>query len=253
MDKKIIILLETATDSCSAALADGEKIVAEKYANVPKAHATLLARFVDEILKENKLTAADCAAVAVSEGPGSYTGLRVGASLAKGLCYGANLPLIGVSTLAAIAQCAMDNQQLHKAMQGRAAIISSSADYLIVPMIDAGRMEVYTAVFNSAGEQLTKTESKILTPDSFSKELQGHPVLFTGNGAEKFQKMLKAANESSPVVNFKNAFFSEQLPHATGLRIQAFKALQAQDFKDRAYFQPSYLKDFIPGKPKKLL
>lgn len=253
MSKNIIILLETATDSCSVALADGEITVAEKYANVPKAHATLLARFVEDILKENNLAVADCAAVAVSEGPGSYTGLRVGASLAKGLCYGANLPLIGVSTLAAIAQCAMDNQQLHKAMQGRAAIISGNSDYLIVPMIDAGRMEVYTSVFNSRGEEQTKTESKILSPDSFSKELEDNAVLFSGNGAWKFQKMLGNANETSSVVNFKNAFFSEQLPHATGLRIKAFKALQARDFKDRAYFQPFYLKDFIPGKPKKLL
>lgn len=249
MKNSIIILLETATDSCSAALADGERMIAEKYANVPKAHATLLARFTEEILKENNLTAQDCAAVAVSEGPGSYTGLRVGASLAKGICYGANLPLIGVNTLAVIAQCAIDNEQSHKAMQGRA-----DGDYLIVPMIDAGRMEVYTASFNSKGDELSKTESKILTPDSFSKELSREAVLFTGNGAGKFQKMLMAADaEGKSVGNLKNAFFSEQLPHAGGLRIQAFKALQKQDFRDRAYFQPFYLKDFIPGKPKKLL
>lgn len=248
---RIIILLETATDSCSAALSDGEKIIAEKYADVPKAHATLLARFTEDILNDNNLKASDCAAVAVSEGPGSYTGLRVGASLAKGICYGADLPLIGVGTPAVIAQCALDNAFIAPLLKALAD------DFYIVPMIDAGRMEVYTALFNSDGEQLTKTDSVILDSESFKKEIGEKPVLFTGNGAAKFKKLLSDfyGDKDGSCGNsyLKNVRFAEQLPHASGLRVQAFKALQNKDFRDRAYFQPFYLKDFIPGKPKKLL
>ena len=131
-ENNLILSLETATESCSVALSAGEKLIAEKYINQPKAHAALLAKYIREILLENGLEVRDCAAIAVSEGPGSYTGLRVGVSCAKGLCYGAEKPLIAVGTLAVIAQCAIDN--------GFAG--GEHPDSLIVPMIDARRMEV---------------------------------------------------------------------------------------------------------------
>lgn len=231
--KNYILLLETATDSCSVALADNGEIVAEKYINQPKAHASLLARYISDILEENGITMADCSAVAVSKGPGSYTGLRVGVSCAKGLCYGAGKPLISVCTLATIAQMAMDNN-----------LYGKEGEYTIVPMIDARRMEVYTANFNSAGEQLTPVEAKILDENSYAAELAAGPVLFTGNGAEKFKEL---------VGNNPNAFFAPQEPHAAGMRVIAARKLQAGDFEDNAYFEPFYLKDFIAGKPKKLL
>lgn len=233
MEKKYILLLETATDSCSVALADNNTIVAEKYINQPKAHASLLARYICDILQENNLTMEDCSAVAVSKGPGSYTGLRVGVSCAKGLCYGASKPLISVCTLATIAQMALDNK-----------LYSGEVDFLIVPMIDARRMEVYTANFNSKGEQLTPVEAKILDETSYAAELATGPVLFTGNGAEKFKEL---------VGENPNAYFAPQEPHAAGMRVIAANKLEAGEFEDNAYFEPFYLKDFVAGKPKKLL
>ena len=233
MEKKYILLLETATDSCSVALADNNTIVAEKYINQPKAHASLLGRYICDILEENNLTMEDCSAVAVSKGPGSYTGLRVGVSCAKGLCYGASKPLISVCTLATIAQMALDNK-----------LYSGEGDFLIVPMIDARRMEVYTANFNSKGEQFTPVEAKILDETSYAAELAAGPVLFTGNGAEKFKEL---------VGENPNAFFAPQEPHAAGMRVIAANKLEAGEFEDNAYFEPFYLKDFVAGKPKKLL
>ena len=229
--ENIILLLETATESCSVALSSGNKIIAEKYINEPKSHASLLAKYTQDILVENNITIQDCSAVAVSEGPGSYTGLRVGVSCAKGVCYGANKPLIAVGTLDTIAQCAIDNG------------LTDDDTYLIVPMIDARRMEVYTASFNSKGEAISKTEAVILNEDSFKEELEKGKVLFTGNGAEKFKTL----------VNHPNAIFAEQLPHATGMRVIAAECLNKKEFKDAAYFEPFYLKDFVAGKPKKLL
>lgn len=231
--KNYILLLETATDSCSVALAENDVIVAEKYINQPKAHASLLARYICDILEENGITMDNCSAVAVSKGPGSYTGLRVGVSCAKGLCYGVSKPLISVCTLATIAQMAIDNK-----LYGR------EGEYTIVPMIDARRMEVYTANFNSKGEQLTTVEAKILDETSYAAELAAGPVLFTGNGAEKFKGL---------VGDNPNAFFAPQEPHAAGMRAIAARKLQEGEFEDNAYFEPFYLKDFIAGKPKKLL
>lgn len=233
MEKKYILLLETATDSCSVALSENSNIIAEKYINQPKAHASLLARYICDILQENNLTMEDCSAVAVSKGPGSYTGLRVGVSCAKGLCYGASKPLISVCTLATIAQMALDNN-----------LYTGEGDFLIVPMIDARRMEVYTANFNSKGEQLTPVEAKILDETSYAAELAAGPVLFTGNGAEKFKEL---------VGDNPNAFFAPQEPHAAGMRVIAANRLEAGEFEDNAYFEPFYLKDFVAGKPKKLL
>ena len=233
MEKKYILLLETATDSCSVALSENSNIIAEKYINQPKAHASLLVRYICDILEENNLTMEDCSAVAVSKGPGSYTGLRVGVSCAKGLCSGASKPLISVCTLATIAQMALDNN-----------LYTGEGDFLIVPMIDARRMEVYTANFNSKGEQLTPVEAKILDETSYAAELAAGPVLFTGNGAEKFKEL---------VGDNPNAFFAPQEPHAAGMRVIAANKLEAEEFEDNAYFEPFYLKDFVAGKPKKLL
>lgn len=228
-----ILLLETATDSCSVALTKGNEIIAEKYINQPKAHASLLARYICDILEENNLKMDDCSGVAVSKGPGSYTGLRVGVSCAKGLCYGSGKPLISVCTLATIAQMAIDNK-----------LYTGEGDFLIVPMIDARRMEVYTANFNSKGEQLTDVEAKILDENSYASELAAGPVLFTGNGAEKFKDL---------VGGNPNAYFAPQEPHASGMRVIAAGKLKKGEFEDNAYFEPFYLKDFVAGKPKKLL
>ena len=230
---KYVLLIETATDSCSVALAKNSEIISEKFINEPKAHASVIGGYVTDILAENSISMADCSAVAVSKGPGSYTGLRVGVSIAKGLCYGAGKPLISVCTLATIAQMALDNN-----------LYTGEGDFTIIPMIDARRMEVYTANFNSKGEQLIPVEAKILDENSYAAELAAGPVLFTGNGAEKFKEL---------VGNNPNAYFAPQAPHATGMRVIASAKLEAGEFEDNAYFEPFYLKDFVAGKPKKLL
>ena len=230
---KYVLLIETATDSCSVALTKNSEIISEKFINEPKAHASVIGGYVTDILAENSISMADCSAVAVSKGPGSYTGLRVGVSIAKGLCYGAGKPLISVCTLATIAQMALDNN-----------LYTGEGDFTIIPMIDARRMEVYTANFNSKGEQLTPVEAKILDENSYAAELAAGPVLFTGNGAEKFKEL---------VGNNPNAYFAPQAPHATGMRVIASAKLETGEFEDNAYFEPFYLKDFVAGKPKKLL
>lgn len=229
----LFLLIETATECCSVALSRGESLINEKYINSPKVHASILAPFIRDILVENKLSISELNAVAVSEGPGSYTGLRVGASCAKGICFGSNIPLIGVSTLAAIAQMVIDSK-----------IMDAKEEYIIAPMIDAGRMEVYTAIFSSKGKQITNTSAMILDENSFSNELNKCKVIFTGNGAQKFFPLVSA----NP-----NAILQANTPHASGLRVRANEIYSNGEFKDSAYFEPFYLKDFIPGKPKKIL
>lgn len=233
MEHEFILLIETAAEACSVALSDRGRIVVEKYTDIPKSHASAIAVFIESIFKETGISAGDLSAVAVSEGPGSYTGLRVGVSCAKGLCYGADIPLIAVNTLEAIAQCAIDNA------------LVEDASY-IVPMIDARRMEVYTATFTRECKMTSPSTALVLAPESFSRELSEGKVLFTGNGAEKFMNLIP--EESRP-----NVLFAPQLPHASGLRVRAHESLQKKEFENCAYFEPFYLKDFIAGKPKNLL
>lgn len=233
-DSCYLILLESATDSCSVALANGEDLVDEKYLNIPKIHDKMMASLVERILKENHLSVSDCKAVAISGGPGSYMGLRISSSIAKGLAYGASINLISVNTLSVIAQCAVDNHFI-------------TDQEKIVVMLDAGRMEVYCATYDLELNQLSRTNSLILTPESFAKELSKEKILFTGNGIAKFEKILRGEK------GYENATFKEQLPHASGIRREAFKAVKNSKYESIAYYEPFYLKDFIPGKPKKLL
>lgn len=233
MKQEYILLIETSTEACSAALSKGEEIIMERYTEVPKSHASVIGTFIKEILEQSCISPEELCAVAVSKGPGSYTGLRVGVSCAKGLCYGAEIPLIGVNTLEVIAQCAIDN--------GLGADVSH-----IVPMIDARRMEVYTATYSPNCRETARTRAMVLEPDSFRSELERGKVLFTGSGAEKYRDLI-------PQQLRNNALFAPQMPHASGLRKSAFERLQKKKFEDCAYFEPFYLKNFVAGKPKKLL
>ena len=232
---KYILLIESATDTCSAALSDGPALIAQKVCSIGKCHDTILAPLTESILSENSLKAKDLSAVAVSQGPGSYMGLRIGVSLAKGIAYAGKTALIGINTLASIAQCATET--------------SGGGFKYIVPMIDAGRMEVYTAVFSQDLSQISETEAKILDPESFRSLTEEGKVLFAGNGAPKFGKLL----EDSFGTLSENATILDQAPLASGLRIAACNALEKGNLADLAYFQPFYLKEFIPGKQKKLL
>ena len=217
-----ILLLETSTRMLSVALAQDSKVVVQRVCEEPRQQASLTAPLVKEVLDAAGVSLKECDAVAVSSGPGSYTGLRVGVSTAKGLCFGAGLPLISVGTLDILAAGDPCHAERREAS-------------FIVPMIDARRMEVYTAVYSPAGERLTPIEAVVVSADSFAKELAAGPVLFIGDGALKCREVL-----TSP-----NARFVEAWPMAANMAPLAEAAFRDGRFEDLAYFEPFYLKDFV--------
>ena len=247
-----IILIETSTALCSVALAKDGRIVAYKESETPRAQASLTAPFVKDILDAQVLGVRDCDAVCVSKGPGSYTGLRVGVSTAKGLCFGAGIPLIAVGTLDTLVYQAADE-----------GLLPEGCRY-VVPMVDARRMEVYTAVFTPDGRQLTETRPQVIEslsqvigtrqpsspadpaagiPIAVADLLAEGPVLFIGDGAGKCREVLA----------HPNAYFSQCCPKASAMLRPAFAAWDARRFEDTAYFEPFYLKDFIATVPRKKL
>jgi tRNA threonylcarbamoyladenosine biosynthesis protein TsaB len=218
----VILCIETATTNCSVAIGKKGKLLAlkEDYSS-NYSHAERLHLYIEEILKENGLTTRDLSAIAVSKGPGSYTGLRIGVSAAKGLCFALDLPLISVPTLKTLALQVKQNKE-----------------GFIIPLLDARRMEVYTAGFNSENRKVFDTRAQILTPESFLKYLENADVTFIGSGVEKFRK----------ICNHPNATFIEgKLPSAGEMVGLAEAKFQKQKFEDVAYFEPYYLKDFVAG------
>lgn len=235
-----IILIETSTALCSTALAEDGTITSYRESSAPKAHASLTAVFVQEMMAERGLTLADCDAVCVSMGPGSYTGLRVGVSTAKGLCFGSGKPLLAVGTLDTLVAQAADEE----GAEGGADAAGRAGQYrYIIPMIDARRMEVYAAVFESDGRQITETAPVIVDETSFAKELEDGPVLFIGDGAGK----------CADVIKHPNANFCQCHPKASAMLSPALEAFRKGDFKDVAYFEPFYLKEFVATVSKKKL
>ena len=222
-----IILIETSTALCSAALAENGAITAYKESSAPKAHASLTAVFIQDMLAERGITLADCDAVCVSKGPGSYTGLRVGVSTAKGLCFGSQKPLLAVGTLdTLVAQAAEEAADVK----------------FIIPMIDARRMEVYTAVFEN-GQQITETAPAIIDENSFAEYLEQGVCLFIGDGAGK----------CADVIKHPNATFCQCHPKASSMLSPALEAYKEKRFEDVAYFEPFYLKEFVATVSKKKL
>ena len=217
-----IIAIETSTEVCSVALSQDGKVLWHKEHLEGMTHATLLAPFLQEMqsfMNEKNLVAD---AVAVSSGPGSYTGLRIGVSTAKGLCYGANLPLLAIDTLKLMAVAAQERVK--------------DDDALLCPMIDARRMEVYTAFFNQKLEKVKETSADIITADSYKDQLDQKVIYFFGNGSGKCKGTL----------THKNARFVEGIiPLASHIASLAEEAFAKKDFKDVAYFEPAYLKEFI--------
>ncbi len=230
-----LILIETSTALCSAALAENGEIVSYRESSAPKAHASLTAVFISDILAERGLTLADCDAVCVSMGPGSYTGLRVGVSTAKGLCFGSGKPLLAVGTLDTLVA------------QTRNVIPDLIRDLpemkYIIPMVDARRMEVYAAVFTPEGQQLTETAPVIVDETSFATYLEEGPVLFIGDGAGK----------CADVIRHPNARFIQCHPKASAMLAPAVKAYKEKRFEDVAYFEPFYLKEFVATVSRKKL
>lgn len=226
-----IILIETSTALCSTALAIDGRTVCYKESETPRAQAALTAPFVKEMLDSQGLAVKDCDAVCVSAGPGSFTGLRVGVSTAKGLCFAAGIPLVSVGTLETLAFQAIAD-----------GLLPDGCKY-IIPMIDARRMEVYTAVFSASGERLTEIEPRIIDPESFADELGQGPVLFIGDGAGK----------CSDVLAHPGASFVQTCPRADAMLAPATREFEAGHFQDTAYFEPFYLKDFVATVSKKKL
>ena len=216
-----ILCLETATTNCSVALSiDGEIVAIREENDRNYSHAEKLHLFIDEVLKEANFDKNKLDAIAISKGPGSYTGLRIGVSAAKGLCYALDIPLISTPTLEVLAQ------QIE------------CEDCFIIPLLDARRMEVYSAVFNSEKKQLRETKAEIIDASSFSEFLNEKKTLFLGDGAPKFQE----------ICNHQNAIFIENLfPSSKEMGSMAEAKYKISDIEDVAYFEPFYLKEFISG------
>jgi tRNA threonylcarbamoyladenosine biosynthesis protein TsaB len=226
-----IIFIETSTALCSTALGEDGRIVSYVESETPRSQASLTAPFVKRMLDGHGLAVSDCDAVCVSKGPGSYTGLRVGVSTAKGLCFGAGIPLIAVGTLDTLVYQAADE-----------GLLPDGCRY-VVPMVDARRMEVYTAVFTPDGRQLTETRPQVVGSGDFADLLAEGPVLFIGDGAGKCQEALA----------HPDAHFVQCCPKASAMLRPAFDALDSRRFEDTAYFEPFYLKEFIATVPRKKL
>ena len=215
----LILSIETATTNCSVSLSkEGKTIVLKEDNSKNYSHAESLHVFIDAVLKEANITSKDLDAIAISKGPGSYTGLRIGVSAAKGLCFAIGKPLISVPTLEALAHQVDAN------------------DGVIVPMLDARRLEVYTAIFDANYNEIKETEAKVLDANAFAEQLNQGKVYFIGNGVEKTKALL----------NHPNAIFVEGiLPSANQMSLLAFNKYKKADFEDVAYFEPYYLKDFV--------
>ena len=227
-----ILHIETSTKACSVALSENGSLIFHQEDLEGPNHAVVCGVFVDEALSFANSHAIPVDAVAVSEGPGSYTGLRIGVSLAKGVCYGRDLPLLSVPTLKLLCvPVLLGKEELPE-------------DALLVPMIDARRMEVYSAVYDRSLREVRAIGADIVTADTYLPFLEEHPVYFFGNGAAKCQS----------VIQHPNAHFIEGIvPLAKWMFPLAERALHLGETRDVAYFEPFYLKDFVAIKSKSLL
>ncbi|MDR2906744.1 MAG: tRNA (adenosine(37)-N6)-threonylcarbamoyltransferase complex dimerization subunit type 1 TsaB [Bacteroidales bacterium] len=221
----MILLIETSTPICSVALSDGKDVLAIRENHEGLSHAALTTIFIDEVMKEAGAKFSDLDAIAVSKGPGSYTGLRIGVSTAKGLCYALNKPLIAVNSLQALAQTAAK---------------SYSENHLFIPMIDARRMEVYAAIYNAKNECLREVQADIIDENSYAGFAK-QPLILLGDGATKCKGVF---------LNYPLITIDETLKFSAKNMIPiAQNAFENKIFEDVAYFEPFYLKDFIAGKP----
>lgn len=230
----LILNIETSTEVCSVSLAEMGNLVVMKESNEGFNHSKSLTVFIEELFKENNLKINAIDAVAVSKGPGSYTGLRIGVSVAKGLCYGLNIPLISVCSLEMMAVHTAGN--LEKYVPER-----SSLPFLFCPMIDARRMEVYTALYNTEGKEIRPVSAEIIEENFLSELLDKHQILFFGNGAGKCKDR----------INHQNALFAGPAEtSAQFMQVISELKFRKQEFEDVAYFEPFYLKNFVATIPK---
>jgi|SRR5690554_2734444 len=216
-----ILCLETATTNCSVALSIDGKVVAFREENNNKySHSEKLHVFIEEVLNEVQLDKSGLDAIAISKGPGSYTGLRIGVSAAKGLCFALDIPLLSIPTLEVLAQQVQDEH------------------CYIIPLLDARRMEVYSAVFNSEKKAIRETRAEIIDEDSFSEYLEQKKTVFLGDGSAKFQLICKSSNA---------IFVEDKFPTANDMANLVDAKYKISDTENVAYFEPYYLKEFMIG------
>jgi len=231
-ERTYILQIETATPVCSVAVSQNGETIALMEADGANLHASHLTLFIEQVLADVALSLDDLSAVAVSMGPGSYTGLRIGVSTAKGLCYALDIPLLAVPTLEAMVYGYVT--------QGK---IPALKDVKLVPMIDARRMEVYMMVFNAKLDILGETEARIIDATSFSDAAQETPYILFGSGADKFEPIFEEDKAVCVESGFRNS--------ASFLSTPASERFEQGRFEDVIYFEPYYLKDFIATTPKK--
>ncbi|MGO1521352.1 MAG: tRNA (adenosine(37)-N6)-threonylcarbamoyltransferase complex dimerization subunit type 1 TsaB [Sphingobacterium sp.] len=232
MSKNYILSIETATTSCSVSLASDGEHIATIIGEAPNLHSSKLTVFIQDLLTGCGLTMKQLSAVAVSKGPGSYTGLRIGVSTAKGLCYAMDIPLIGIGTLEALVAGYLEPRDGLDKMT------------LLCPMIDARRREVYTAIYHSDGEWFQPTQALIVDEHTFDDYLQqGHQLILFGSGADKFAETFDGHPQVHVHTNFDSfAAYQDKI---------AYQAYQQRRFENVAYFEPFYLKDFVASTPKR--
>jgi len=232
MEKDVIILsIETATRICSVSLSKNGINTAHKISNTPNAHSSLINKMIRQLMDDAGMELSALDAVAVSKGPGSYTGLRIGVSTAKGICYALDIPLLAVDSLQALAYALLLKQPE----------LENESNVLLSPMIDARRMEVYTALFDSNMHNIKDVYALIVDEKIFSEYLKNNKIYFFGDGAEKCRPLFERD---------KHACFPDQLSTSEGIARPAYEKFLKGHYEDTAYFEPFYLKEFIAGKPK---
>jgi len=236
MTGPLILHIETATDICSVALSEGDRQLSLIESGQERSHAKLLNTFIRQSAEQAGKALKDLHGVAVSKGPGSYTGLRIGVSTAKCLAYALDIPLLASGTLDNMASGAESNAEL-------ADLISRQRDNLLLcPMLDARRMEVYAGFYTMEQDLFREVSADVIDQGSYQEILESHHVCFFGNGAEKCKQVL----------NHPNAHFIDGIhPSANSMISPILKKYELKQFEDVAYFEPFYLKDFIATVPKK--
>lgn len=231
----LILHLETASPVCSVALSRNGTLLGYRESTEDKSHATRLTGFIQELLEENGISADDLEAISLSMGPGSYTGLRIGASVAKGLAYGSGIPVIGIPTLLSLAK------GFSVSHSGKAAIAAAQGPVLLCPMLDARRMEVYTAFYDTRLNEIKPVEAIILEPLSFSALTDDQLLLMFGTGS----------NKAAEIISHPNARFFMDIKLSASFHADLAETLfNRSEFLDTAYFEPHYLKEFIASIPK---
>ncbi len=226
-----ILSVETAVNVCSICISNEAGVLSLREEIGVNNHSSRISVLIEEVIQESRIDYASLSAVAVSGGPGSYTGLRIGISTAKGLCFALDIPLIAVDTLHAMAVIMKEN-----------IFLKEEEDYVFQPMIDARRMEVYTALFDKNLNVIKGVSADIITDDYFENIVNKSKIILGGNGALKCKKF--ADNNEHIIILDANVHTSVGISHI------ALKKLKNKEFADTVYYEPFYLKDFIPGKPK---